>query len=110
MINLGSISMIITPLLRANVSCFGQTECYPLAFGLPAVLMTMAVVVFLLGRPSYVIKVGHPNPNPNPYPNPYPNPKLNPKPNPKPNPNPNPNPKVPPRNVHSTLSWWLLLP
>ncbi|KAG1683561.1 Solute carrier family 15 member 1 [Nymphon striatum] len=39
-INAGSlISMFITPILRADVKCFGEDSCFPLAFGVPAVLM-----------------------------------------------------------------------
>eukprot|EP00047_Mylnosiga_fluctuans_P017522 m.62122 g.62122 ORF g.62122 m.62122 type:complete len:715 (-) comp7121_c0_seq1:80-2224(-) len=52
-VNLGSISMFITPLVRANFSCFGVSECYPLAFGLPTILMIMAVVLFYMGRGLY---------------------------------------------------------
>ena len=54
-INAGSlISTLLTPKLRANVSCFGDNECYPLAFGLPSLLMFTATVIFFLGRKSYV--------------------------------------------------------
>lgn len=54
-INAGSmLSMFITPVLRQNVHCFGQDSCYPLAFGLPAVLMVIALGVFVLGYRSYV--------------------------------------------------------
>ena len=49
--------MIITPKLRGDVSCFDRNECYPLAFGLPAVLMIIAVVIFVLGKSSYIIKI-----------------------------------------------------
>ncbi len=49
--------MIITPKLRADVSCFGSNECYPLAFGLPAILMTVALIIFVIGRSTYVINV-----------------------------------------------------
>lgn len=48
-INTGSfVSTYTTPLLRDDVKCFGQ-DCYALAFGVPAVLMVVALVVFLLG-------------------------------------------------------------
>jgi solute carrier family 15 (oligopeptide transporter), member 1 len=43
-INAGSlISTLLTPILRENVKCFDQNTCFPLAFGVPAVLMTTAV-------------------------------------------------------------------
>ncbi|KAL4217035.1 hypothetical protein ACF0H5_023491 [Mactra antiquata] len=54
MINLGSmLSVIITPILRADVHCFGQ-DCYVLAFGIPAVLMFLSVLMFFLGRDRYI--------------------------------------------------------
>jgi dipeptide/tripeptide permease len=47
-INAGSLlSMIITPKLRADVKCFGMEECFPLAFGLPAILMLTATIIFV---------------------------------------------------------------
>ncbi|KAF0768203.1 peptide transporter family 1-like isoform X2 [Aphis craccivora] len=43
-INAGSlISTSVTPELRKGVQCFGQTSCFPLAFGVPAVLMLHAI-------------------------------------------------------------------
>jgi len=52
-INTGSlISMVMTPLLRGNVTCFGAS-CYPLAFGVPAVLMFVATIFFLFGSKVY---------------------------------------------------------
>lgn len=42
--NAGSlISTTVSPILRADVHCFGQHDCFPLAFGLPAVLMLVSV-------------------------------------------------------------------
>ncbi|KAK5978641.1 hypothetical protein GCK32_015264, partial [Trichostrongylus colubriformis] len=35
-------------------SCMGQDSCFPLAFGLPATLMVLAIVIFLVGSPYYV--------------------------------------------------------
>ena len=55
-INLGSLlSMIITPILRTHVQCFG-TSCYPLAFGIPAILMFVALTLFFCGRSLYKIR------------------------------------------------------
>lgn len=43
-INLGSlISSSLTPILREDVHCFGDNDCYSLAFGVPAVLMFIAI-------------------------------------------------------------------
>ncbi|KAH8415429.1 hypothetical protein KR222_011805, partial [Zaprionus bogoriensis] len=56
-INAGSlISTSVTPILREDVHCFGDINCYPLAFGVPAILMIVSVLVFVLGRPLYKIK------------------------------------------------------
>ncbi len=35
-----------------EVQCFGY-GCYPLAFGVPAILMIVSIVVFFLGTPLY---------------------------------------------------------
>ncbi|XP_048455216.1 solute carrier family 15 member 2, partial [Rhincodon typus] len=52
-INAGSLlSTIITPMLRADVQCFGG-DCYALAFGVPAALMVVALVVFVSGSELY---------------------------------------------------------
>lgn len=77
-INAGSlISTFVTPILREDVHCFGEESCYSLAFGLPAVLMVIAIgnlfflifsisffmycfqflVVFVCGKPLYKIKL-----------------------------------------------------
>ena len=53
-INAGSfISTIVTPILREDVECFGDTTCYSLAFGVPAALMAIALVIIVLGKPLY---------------------------------------------------------
>lgn len=52
-INLGSLlSMIVTPMLRGDVSCFGH-DCYMLAFGVPALLMILSIALFYCGRNKY---------------------------------------------------------
>uniref|UniRef100_A0A672YNW6 Solute carrier family 15 member 2 n=1 Tax=Sphaeramia orbicularis TaxID=375764 RepID=A0A672YNW6_9TELE len=52
-INAGSLlSTIITPILRGDVQCFGG-DCYALAFGVPAALMIVALVVFIAGSGLY---------------------------------------------------------
>nr|XP_055071802.1 solute carrier family 15 member 2 [Misgurnus anguillicaudatus] len=52
-INAGSVlSTIITPILRGDVQCFGG-DCYALAFGVPAILMIIALVVFIAGNGLY---------------------------------------------------------
>lgn len=43
-INAGSlISMFFTPILRADVHCFGEKDCYSLAFGVPGALMIVSI-------------------------------------------------------------------
>lgn len=55
-INLGSFaSTFVTPILRENVKCFGMNDCFPLGFGLPAMLMAASVVIFLAGKFLYKI-------------------------------------------------------
>ncbi|XP_070770109.1 solute carrier family 15 member 2 [Enoplosus armatus] len=52
-INAGSLlSTVITPMLRGDVQCFGG-DCYALAFGVPAALMVVALVVFSAGSGLY---------------------------------------------------------
>ncbi|KAM6222310.1 solute carrier family 15 member 2 isoform 1-T1 [Rhynchocyon petersi] len=52
-INAGSlISTFITPMLRGDIKCFGE-DCYSLAFGVPGLLMVIALVVFTMGSKMY---------------------------------------------------------
>ncbi|XP_053354640.1 solute carrier family 15 member 1b isoform X1 [Clarias gariepinus] len=55
-INAGSLlSTVITPILRAQeCGIYTQQQCYPLAFGVPAALMAVALVVFIAGSGMYV--------------------------------------------------------
>uniref|UniRef100_A0AAG5DKY4 Oligopeptide transporter 1 n=1 Tax=Anopheles atroparvus TaxID=41427 RepID=A0AAG5DKY4_ANOAO len=56
-INAGSlISTTLTPILREDVHCFGDASCFPLAFGVPAVLMILSIVIFVCGRAMYTIR------------------------------------------------------
>lgn len=56
-INLGSaISTYITPILREDVHCFGEKTCFPLAFGVPALLMVVALILFICGKSLYEIR------------------------------------------------------
>ncbi|XP_063979049.1 peptide transporter family 1-like isoform X2 [Diachasmimorpha longicaudata] len=56
-INSGSlISTFLTPELRNNVKCFGDQECFSVAFLVPAVLMIVSVVIFLSGKSLYRLK------------------------------------------------------
>lgn len=43
-INVGALlTVTITPIFREDVHCFGQNDCFPLAFGVPAILMLVAI-------------------------------------------------------------------
>ncbi|CAH2103133.1 unnamed protein product [Euphydryas editha] len=56
-INAGSlISTFLTPILRADVHCFGDTDCYSLAFGVPGILMVISIIFFVAGKRFYVMK------------------------------------------------------
>lgn len=56
-INAGSLlSTFVTPILRDDVSCFGE-DCYSLAFGVPAILMLVAVVILLIGYLTRLYKI-----------------------------------------------------
>lgn len=55
-INLGALlSKIVTPYLRGRVHCFGNDSCFPLAFGVPAIFMVVALIIFVCGKPFYKI-------------------------------------------------------
>ncbi|KAJ1507887.1 hypothetical protein HMI54_015157 [Coelomomyces lativittatus] len=52
-INSGSlVSMILTPLLRSH-ACLGHPHCFPLAFGVPSILMCVSTLIFLSGSHFY---------------------------------------------------------
>lgn len=56
-INAGSmISTSLTPILREDVYCFGDKDCFSLAFGVPAILMLLSVVIFVAGKKLYIMK------------------------------------------------------
>ncbi|CAB3368266.1 Hypothetical predicted protein [Cloeon dipterum] len=56
-VNGGSlISTFFTPILREDVKCFERDDCYSLAFGVPAILMVVSIVIFVAGKPMYKSK------------------------------------------------------
>lgn len=56
-INAGSlISTYLMPIVREDVHCFGDLDCFSLAFGIPGALMIVSIVVFVLGRSMYIVK------------------------------------------------------
>lgn len=48
------IGMVLVPILREDVKCFGSDDCYPLAFGVPTFTMLIALAILLLGKKSFV--------------------------------------------------------
>uniref|UniRef100_A0AC35TR95 MFS domain-containing protein n=1 Tax=Rhabditophanes sp. KR3021 TaxID=114890 RepID=A0AC35TR95_9BILA len=53
-VNAGSfLAILITPIIRSRVKCFGSETCFPLAFGIPGVLMLLAFLFFLSGWKHY---------------------------------------------------------
>lgn len=56
-INAGSlISTTLTPILREDVHCFGDLNCFSLAFGVPGALMVVSIALFVAGKSLYVVK------------------------------------------------------
>lgn len=55
-INAGSLlSTFVSPVLR-ELSCLNRSDCYAVAFLVPACLMAVAIVAFLFGKSYYIIK------------------------------------------------------
>ncbi|GJQ78758.1 hypothetical protein Trydic_g2792 [Trypoxylus dichotomus] len=56
-INLGGfVGMIITPIMRKSVTCFGDDTCYALGFGFPALLILLSILIFMMGKHWYRMK------------------------------------------------------
>ena len=56
------LSTFLTPLLR-DVECLDKETCFPLAFAVPAVLMIVAILIFLAGRICNLYKMSMPEEN-----------------------------------------------
>lgn len=48
------VAAALTPVLRADVKCFGNDSCFPLAYGVPTISMVCALVAFLVGSVWFV--------------------------------------------------------
>lgn len=56
-INIGGfLGMIFIPMIRKSISCFGTDSCYALGFIVPAILMILALLLFVIGKPLYTIR------------------------------------------------------
>lgn len=51
MFNCGSIiSRFVSPILREDVKCFRNDDCFPLAFGIPAILMIFVTILVVVAN------------------------------------------------------------
>eukprot|EP00102_Acyrthosiphon_pisum_P021995 XP_016659205.1 PREDICTED: solute carrier family 15 member 2 isoform X1 [Acyrthosiphon pisum] len=50
------ISTFLMPELRHSIHCFGRDTCFPLAFGVPTIMMLIAIAIFVAGKNTYVRK------------------------------------------------------
>lgn len=46
----------MNPILKEDVKCFGQDDCYPLAFGGAAIGVLLSFIVFMCGSSFYTRK------------------------------------------------------
>ncbi|XP_038206265.1 peptide transporter family 1-like [Zerene cesonia] len=49
------IAKIVSPILRSEVHCFGEKDCYSLAFGAPGVVVLISIVIFVSAKRRYII-------------------------------------------------------
>ncbi|XP_045496035.1 peptide transporter family 1-like isoform X1 [Colias croceus] len=49
------IAKIVSPILRSEVQCFGDKDCYSLAFGAPGLVVLLSMVIFVSAQSRYVI-------------------------------------------------------
>eukprot|EP00117_Sycon_ciliatum_P045893 scpid51422/ scgid2193/ Solute carrier family 15 member 1; Intestinal H(+)/peptide cotransporter; Oligopeptide transporter, small intestine isoform; Peptide transporter 1 len=52
-INAGSLTSIVSPILRGYTTCF-HDDCYLYAFGFPAILMLITIGIFIAGNRYYI--------------------------------------------------------
>ncbi|XP_023934252.2 peptide transporter family 1-like [Bicyclus anynana] len=50
------IAKTVSPILRSDVHCLGDKDCYSLAFGAPGVVVLMSIVIFVSAKSRYVMK------------------------------------------------------
>ncbi|KAG4071714.1 hypothetical protein HA402_011868 [Bradysia odoriphaga] len=48
------LAYFLAPTLRGDVKCFGMDDCYPLAFGVPAIAIFVSFIIFISGTRLYV--------------------------------------------------------
>lgn len=53
----GSIfGRFFNPMLRQDVNCFGMSDCFPAAFGVPSMAMMLSLIILISGRRLYTHK------------------------------------------------------
>ncbi|XP_045450956.1 peptide transporter family 1-like [Melitaea cinxia] len=50
------IAKTVSPILRSDVHCFGDRDCYSLAFGAPGFIVLISIVVFVSAKNRYLMK------------------------------------------------------
>ncbi|KAG5683391.1 hypothetical protein PVAND_012676 [Polypedilum vanderplanki] len=50
------LGRFVNPIFREDVKCFDSHDCYPLAFGFPAIMMLFGLFILLIGKNSFVRK------------------------------------------------------
>ncbi|GFR21775.1 solute carrier family 15 member 2 [Trichonephila clavata] len=56
-IKVGSLmANALSPTLKADIKCFGEATCFSLVFFISALLSVIALVLFAVGKPFYMIK------------------------------------------------------
>ncbi|XP_060881257.1 peptide transporter family 1-like isoform X2 [Metopolophium dirhodum] len=50
------ISKFLMPEFRQSIHCFGKDTCFPLAFGVPTLMIFIFIAIFVAGRNKYVKK------------------------------------------------------
>ncbi|CAI6367792.1 unnamed protein product [Macrosiphum euphorbiae] len=56
-IYIGSLlSKFLMPEFRQSIHCFGKDTCFPLAFGVPTIMVFISIAIFVAGKSMYVKK------------------------------------------------------
>jgi solute carrier family 15 oligopeptide transporter 1 len=50
------LGRFVNPIFREDVQCFGADDCYPLAFGIPAMVFLVGVIILLVAKNTFVRK------------------------------------------------------
>lgn len=50
------LGSVLVPILKEDIKCFGQADCYPLAFGTTSLAMLIGFLIFFSGRLFYLRK------------------------------------------------------